>query len=79
MLFAEIDPQLKASQKKQSKLKQKFPAAPNSLKRKKIKASAIIAEQINTELLKPVVLGENTGSAFLSVCLFHIDTCLNSF
>ncbi|KAF5894831.1 histone-lysine N-methyltransferase NSD2 isoform X1, partial [Clarias magur] len=56
VLFAEIDPQLKASQKKQGKLKQKFPAAPNSLKRKKIKASAIIAESLNSELLKPVVL-----------------------
>ncbi|KAM9477375.1 histone-lysine N-methyltransferase NSD2 isoform 2-T3 [Clarias gariepinus] len=56
VLFAEIDPQLKASQKKQGKLKQKFPAAPNSLKRKKIKASAIIAGSLNTELLKPVVL-----------------------
>ncbi|KAK3573879.1 hypothetical protein QTP86_032857 [Hemibagrus guttatus] len=56
VLFAEIDPQLQASQKKLRKLKQKFPAAPSSLKRKKIKASAIIAERLNTELLKPVVL-----------------------
>ncbi|KAF7710601.1 histone-lysine N-methyltransferase NSD2 isoform X2 [Silurus meridionalis] len=56
LLFAEIDPHLKATQKKQRKLKQKFPAAPNSLKRKKIKASAVIAERLNTELLKPVVL-----------------------
>ncbi|XP_026800594.2 histone-lysine N-methyltransferase NSD2 isoform X3 [Pangasianodon hypophthalmus] len=56
VLFAEIDPQLKASQKKQRKLKQKFPAAPSSLKRKKIKASASIAEGLNTELPKPVVL-----------------------
>ncbi|GAA6110545.1 histone-lysine N-methyltransferase NSD2 [Tachysurus ichikawai] len=56
VLFAEIDPQFQASQKKLRKLKQKFPAAPSSLKRKKIKASAITAERLNTELLKPVIL-----------------------
>ncbi|TSW48756.1 Histone-lysine N-methyltransferase NSD2 [Bagarius yarrelli] len=56
VLFAEFDPQLQAAHKKIRKLKQKFPAAPNSLKRKKIKASAMIAERLNTELLKPVDL-----------------------
>ncbi|KAI4892089.1 hypothetical protein NFI96_022395 [Prochilodus magdalenae] len=57
-IFFGFDPQLKAPQKKQGKLRQKFPAAPNSLKTKKVKASASIknTDVPNTEPAKPVII-----------------------
>ncbi|XP_072533905.1 histone-lysine N-methyltransferase NSD2 isoform X2 [Salminus brasiliensis] len=61
VLFADIDPQLNAPQKKQRKLRQKFPAAPNSLKRKKVKAAASIAENLSTELAKSIVMDGKMG------------------
>ncbi|XP_037394185.1 histone-lysine N-methyltransferase NSD2 isoform X1 [Pygocentrus nattereri] len=63
IFFADFDPQLKAPQKKQGKLRQKFPAAPNSLKNKKIKASARIenAENLNIEPAKPVIIDGTVG------------------
>uniref|UniRef100_A0A3B4CGH8 Nuclear receptor binding SET domain protein 2 n=1 Tax=Pygocentrus nattereri TaxID=42514 RepID=A0A3B4CGH8_PYGNA len=70
IFFADFDPQLKAPQKKQGKLRQKFPAAPNSLKNKKIKASARIenAENLNIEPAKPVIIGK---SHLASLVFFH--------
>ncbi|XP_076830304.1 histone-lysine N-methyltransferase NSD2 [Brachyhypopomus gauderio] len=55
ILFGDINPQLNAHQKKQRKLKQKFPAAPNSLKKKKIKAAASIAASVSPESERPAV------------------------
>ncbi|XP_007230968.2 histone-lysine N-methyltransferase NSD2 isoform X3 [Astyanax mexicanus] len=61
ILFVDIEPQLKAPQNKPRKLRQKFPAAPSSLKRKKIKTAASIAENPSTELAKPVETDEKVG------------------
>ncbi|XP_066535463.1 histone-lysine N-methyltransferase NSD2 [Hoplias malabaricus] len=61
IIFAEFDPQLKVPQRKQRKLRQKFPAAPNSLKNKKIKASVSIVANPNTETTKPLIIGGKVG------------------
>uniref|UniRef100_A0A3B4CIP5 Nuclear receptor binding SET domain protein 2 n=1 Tax=Pygocentrus nattereri TaxID=42514 RepID=A0A3B4CIP5_PYGNA len=72
IFFADFDPQLKAPQKKQGKLRQKFPAAPNSLKNKKIKASARIenAENLNIEPAKPLY---NTVYMLRSLAVLYTD------
>ncbi|XP_056125001.1 histone-lysine N-methyltransferase NSD2 isoform X4 [Rhinichthys klamathensis goyatoka] len=53
LLCIDLDLQLKAPQKKQRQIRQKFPAAPNSVKKRKIKAGVSISDTLNAVSTNP--------------------------
>jgi len=58
LLCIDLDLQLKAPQKKQRQIRQKFPAAPNSVKKRKIKAGVSISDTVNAVSTNPGLSGE---------------------
>uniref|UniRef100_A0A8C2KXQ4 Nuclear receptor binding SET domain protein 2 n=1 Tax=Cyprinus carpio TaxID=7962 RepID=A0A8C2KXQ4_CYPCA len=63
LLCIDLDLQPKASQKKPRQLRQKFPAAPNSVKKRKIKAGVSISDTLGTVKLF-LTLTTNKGTWF---------------
>uniref|UniRef100_A0A672S5C7 Histone-lysine N-methyltransferase NSD2-like n=1 Tax=Sinocyclocheilus grahami TaxID=75366 RepID=A0A672S5C7_SINGR len=60
LLCIDLDLQPKASQKKPRQLRQKFPAAPNSVKKRKVKAGVSISDTLGTVSTNPGLSGEES-------------------
>lgn len=58
-LCIDLDLQSQAPQRKPTLLKQKFPAAPNSVKKRKVKAGVSISDTLNTQSGTPALSGES--------------------
>lgn len=58
-LCIDLDLQPQATQRKPRQLKQKFPAAPNSVKKRKVKAGVSISDALNTQSGTPALSGES--------------------
>ncbi len=58
LLCIDLDLQPKAPQKKPRQLRQKFPAAPNSVKKRKVKAGVSISDTLGTVSTNPGFSGE---------------------
>uniref|UniRef100_A0A8C1Q352 Nuclear receptor binding SET domain protein 2 n=1 Tax=Cyprinus carpio TaxID=7962 RepID=A0A8C1Q352_CYPCA len=61
LLCIDLDLQPKASQKKPRQLRQKFPAAPNSVKKRKVKAGVSISDTLGTVSTNPGLSGKKIG------------------